>query len=242
MEPNYDLKELEYKVDLTNNDYTQVSNLQSKIPKVVNDILDKEKNQQENPNKINKNCSTWNNIFKLNDGKNYLNGQNQIINCNVSLNNYEKFINFPDCEIVYLIDSTGSMSDYLTQTKNKCIDISKKLMEHYKKIHFKFGAVFYKDPVDSQYDIHSFFPLTSSINQLQKSFDQVTAAGGGDYPEDWVGAYDIILKKMKFTNSTKIIIHISDAPSHGKIFYYDDKYPEESEKLINIIKKFKEEN
>ena len=253
IDPNYDLKQLEYKVDLNDKDYIPVSDLKSEIPKVVNNIIsnrniqkEQEQNKiinEENKNSPNENSITWKNVFKLNNNNyNFFNHENQIVNCNITLDEYDKFYNFPTCEIIYLIDSTGSMSSYLSQTKNKCIDISKKLMEHYKKINFKFGAVFYKDPVDCIEDIHSFFPLTSNINQLQKSFDQVTASGGGDAPEDWVGAYDIILNKIKFTNSTTIVIHICDAPAHGNIFCDDNNYNTENEKLINIIKKFNEQN
>ena len=249
-EPNYDLKNLDYEVNLTNNYYVQLSDFRSEIPKIVNDIIDDkviQKEQKQITNKENKTISektiTWKSVFKIYNDKNILrDGKKQVINCNISLDGYYKFINFPCCEVVYLNDSTGSMSSYLAQTKIKCIDISKKLMEHYKIINFKFGAVFYKDPINCSGDIHSFFPLTSDIEKLENSFNQITASGGGDGPEDWVGGYDIILNRMKFTNSTSVIIHITDASAHGKIFCDYDYYDEESEKLINIIKRFKNEN
>ena len=137
-EPNYDLKNLDYEVNLTNNYYVQLSDFRSEIPKIVNDIIDDkviQKEQKQITNKENKTISektiTWKTVFKIYNDKNILrDGKKQVINCNISLDGYYKFINFPCCEVVYLIDSTGSMSSYLTQTKIKCIDISKKLMEH----------------------------------------------------------------------------------------------------------------
>ena len=39
---------------------------------------------------------------------------------------------------------------------------------------------------------------------------------GGDGAEDWVGGYDIALNKILWRNGKKIIVHICDAPAHGK--------------------------
>lgn len=77
----------------------------------------------------------------------------------MKLEKYDILINFPSCKIVYRIISTCSLGPYLTYTKNKCIDITKKLMEHKRKIKFRLGAVFYKEPIDCFNDVHSFFLL-----------------------------------------------------------------------------------
>ena len=62
--------------------------------------------------------------------------------------------------------------------------------------------------------------------------------GGGDYPEDWVGAYEIALDKNRIgwrKNSVKIIIHITDAGAHGKEFSRGDWHPEQGVLLIKLI-------
>ena len=47
IDPNYDLKQLEYKVDLNDKDYIPVSDLKSEIPKVVNNIISNRNIQKE---------------------------------------------------------------------------------------------------------------------------------------------------------------------------------------------------
>jgi len=42
--------------------------------------------------------------------------------------------------------------------------------------------------------------------------------GGGDEPEDWVGAYKLVNEKISWRNGNKLIIHLADAGVHGKLF------------------------
>ena len=78
--------------------------------------------------------------------------------------------------------------------------------------------------------------------------NSIDAKGGGDTPEDWVGAYKIALDEddMKWRkNSVKIIIHIADAGAHTLRFSKGDKKhnkPEYEIGLVNLIKKCAEDN
>ena len=42
--------------------------------------------------------------------------------------------------------------------------------------------------------------------------------GGGDDSEDWIWAYEKILYDIRWSNRTKLVIHIADFPIHWKIF------------------------
>ena len=77
--------------------------------------------------------------------------------------------------------------------------------------------------------------------------NSIEAKGGGDTPEDWVGAYEYALNKYKMKwrkKSIKIIIHIADAGAHALRFSDDDIKHNKKEYEIgleNLIKKCAEE-
>lgn len=48
-------------------------------------------------------------------------------------------------DIVYMIDSTGSMSNWIEVVKNKCEEISLNLKVNIKNFDMNFGGVFYRD-------------------------------------------------------------------------------------------------
>ena len=70
------------------------------------------------------------------------------------------------------------------------------------------------------------------MNSLPAQINAISATGGGDIPEDWVGAYKLANEKISWRNGMKVIIHLADAGAHGKLFTKSDKYPEEEKKLI----------
>ena len=153
-----------------------------------------------------------------------------------------------ELDIVYMIDSTGSMSNWINGVKNKCKEISDKLKENeiLKNYDINFGGVFYRDPVDSIDDEHEYQPL-GSVDDLKRGMKFISAEGGGDAPEDWVGGYDLVLdERMKWRKkSLKIIIHIADAGAHTLRFTdgdYKHNLKEYEIGLVDNIKKCAKKN
>ena len=143
-----------------------------------------------------------------------------------------------DFDILYMIDGTGSMESYIEAAKQKCIEISEELEKTYiKKLNFKYGVIFYRDPIDDKNDKHEKYPLDDIIN-IKEKIKNVKAYGGGDEPEDWVGAFKIALDTdiIKWREGIKLIIHIADAPAHGDEFAGESNYIDEGPKLIEQIK------
>ncbi len=151
--------------------------------------------------------------------------------------NYDIFENSKNFDVLYLIDSTGSMASYITAAKEETKNIANQLKSIYPKMKFKYGYVFYRDPIDSTGDSHEIIDLTDDINSLSEKIGNILAMGGGDEPEDWVGAYKLANEKISWRNGNKVIIHLTDAGAHGKLFTPYDKYPEEEKKLIDEIEK-----
>ena len=135
-------------------------------------------------------------------------------------------------DILFLVDATGSMSSYIIAAKEETKNISKELKKLYPEKMFQYGYIFYRDPIDSKSDKHEVIDLTDNVNSFPEKIGLISANGGGDEPEDWVGAYKLANEKISWRNGIKVIIHLADAGAHGKLFTKYDKYPEEENKLI----------
>ena len=189
--------------------------------------------------------------MKYDEEKSMQNYRPNGINFNIDYTNlYTKLENYyQKLDIVYMIDSTGSMSSWIKGVKEKCVEILNKLNENkmFEMIDIKFGGVFYRDPIDEEGDIHEHQEL-GSVEDLKIKLETIKAKGGGDTPEDWKGAYDIALDNltMKWRNdSIKIIFHIADAGAHTLRFSDgDEKHnnPEYEQGLVNLILKCAKNN
>ena len=139
-------------------------------------------------------------------------------------------------DIVYLIDATSSMDPFIKAAKSTAGNISKILRQKFPETNFQYGYVFYRDPIDSPSDIHEIIDLTDDVNSLPEKIGKIRPKGGGDIPEDWVGAYRKVNEEINWRNdSTKVIFHLADAGAHGKLFTPYDKYEAEEEKLIKEL-------
>ena len=80
-------------------------------------------------------------------------------------------------DIVYLIDATGSMEEEINSVKEQDINILKDLKDKFPDINFNFGAIFYRDKIDSPSDKNNFFSLTDNIETLREQISTVNAYG-----------------------------------------------------------------
>ena len=143
--------------------------------------------------------------------------------------------------IVYMIDGIGSMQNWIEAAGDRCLKISEDLKNQFPDLDFRFGGIFYRDPIDKPTDIHEIFDLTNDYEDLKNKFSNVKADGGGDDPEDWVGAYSSALN-LNWRDGTKLIIHIADAAAHTKEFCGEINHEEEAGKLQKILKSVADKN
>ena len=142
-----------------------------------------------------------------------------------------------DFDLLFLVDATGSMGSYIISAKEETKNISSELRKQHPDRNFQYGYIFYRDPIDSSSDIHEVIDLTDDVNSIPEKIGKIDATGGGDMPEDWVGAYKLVNEKIKWRDGEKVIIHLADAGAHGKLFTPSDKYPDEEGKLIQELEK-----
>ena len=139
-------------------------------------------------------------------------------------------------DILFLVDATGSMGGAIDKVKMEIIYIAVNLLKKrgMKKYDLSLAAIFYRDPVASSRDIHEVFDFDKNALDFKNFVNNVTADGGGDFPEDWAGAFNLAKNLTWRVNSTKFIVHIADAPGHGD----DDSHSQEGKKTDEIITYF----
>ena len=144
-----------------------------------------------------------------------------------------------EVDIIYLLDATGSMGHEISALNKNIVKIYNDLNEKFKDLNldFNFGAVFYRDIIDSPKDKNEYFQLTNDVEKLKDNISTIKPYGGGDLPEDWVTGYNLALNEINWRNGFKLIIHIADAGAHGEEFTKGDSYPDQGAKLISLIKK-----
>ena len=140
-----------------------------------------------------------------------------------------------DFDIIYLIDGTGSMGAEINAAKEQVINILNELKNKYPDYSFNFGAIFYRDVIDSPSDQNDFFNLTDNMETLKNKISNMKANGGGDTPEDWVWGYKTAVENVAWREGTKLIIHIADAGAHGTEFSSGDTHPEQGPLLYKYI-------
>jgi len=149
-------------------------------------------------------------------------------------------------DIVYLIDSTGSMGDEVKNASKLVNDNADYLTGKFTLYDFQFGVIYYSDKIDCETDKDGFYPLTKDLKEIKNFCDKWEIQSGGDEAEDWAGGYEIALNEMKWRDDKRIIVHICDAPAHGEKFSKncDDNHKERmhEKKLEDLIKKCAEDN
>ena len=84
-----------------------------------------------------------------------------------------------DFDLLFLVDATASMGTYIISAKEETKNISKELRKLYPDRNFKYGYIFYRDPIDSHSDIHEVIDLTDDVNSIPEKIAKISATGGG---------------------------------------------------------------
>jgi Mg-chelatase subunit ChlD len=144
-------------------------------------------------------------------------------------------------EVVFCLDTTGSMGGLIDGAKQKIWAICNQIAGGKPTPDLKVGLVAYRDRGDEY--ITKVFDLTSDLDAIHGHIKKFVATGGGDTPESVNQALDDAVNKIKWSTdkrTLRIIFLVGDAPPH--MDYPDDvKYPVTCKKacekgiLINTI-------
>lgn len=132
----------------------------------------------------------------------------------------------PDVEVVFCLDTTGSMGGLINAAKQKIWAISNQIASGTPTPRVKVGLVAFRDRGDEY--VTKIFDLTDDLDAIHGHLMGFKAQGGGDFPESVNQALNEAVTKIQWSNNKKtlkMIFLVGDAPPH--MDYPDDvKYPD----------------
>ncbi|KAF0450818.1 kinase-like protein [Gigaspora margarita] len=165
-------------------------------------------------------------------------------------NNVSKTIinieNSKNVDLCFVLDCTSSMDGHIKAAKGHILKVANYVNSYNSNIKFWIGFCGYRDHCDS--DRLQIFDFTDSLEKFKIYITtKVTAIGGGDEPEDVLGGLNAAITRMTWSNATRVLIHIGDAPPHGRRFNnaVDDRYPNGDPKGLtaeSVLKKMQSKN
>jgi hypothetical protein len=138
----------------------------------------------------------------------------------------------PEVEVVFCLDTTGSMTGLIDAAKKKIWSISNQIAAGKPTPHLKIGLVAYRDRGDAY--ITKVIDLTDDLDKVHGDLMGFQAQGGGDFPESVNQALYDAVHKIHWSNdkkTLKMIFLVGDAPPH--MDYPDDvKYPQTCKEAV----------
>jgi hypothetical protein len=121
----------------------------------------------------------------------------------------------PRVELVFALDTTGSMSGLIDGAKRKIWSMAQFIAQGQPKPDVRIGLVAYRDIGDAY--VTRFYDLSDDLDTVFEHLSSFEAAGGGDTPEHVSKAlYDAIYKTSWTQDQTalKQVYLVGDAPPH----------------------------
>lgn len=121
----------------------------------------------------------------------------------------------PLIEVVFCLDSTGSMGGEIAAAKEKIWDIANKIMEGKPRPRVRMGVVTYRDRGDDY--VTKKVALTEDIDKVHEFLMKIEAGGGGDGPEDVRTALKVSTEEAGWSTekgAIKLVFLVGDAPPH----------------------------
>jgi Mg-chelatase subunit ChlD len=132
----------------------------------------------------------------------------------------------PQIEVVFVLDTTGSMGGLITAAKEKIWSIASTMASAQTAPEIKMGLVAFRDRGDAY--VTQSVTLSSDLDSMYAKLMDFKADGGGDSPESVNQALHDAVNGMSWSqnpNTYKVVFLVGDAPAH--MDYQDDvKYPQ----------------
>jgi Mg-chelatase subunit ChlD len=127
----------------------------------------------------------------------------------------------PEVEVVFCLDTTGSMGGLINAAKQKIWAISNQIAAGTPTPRVKIGLVAFRDRGDAY--ITKVFDLTDDLDAIHGHLMGFQAQGGGDFPESVNQALHEAVTKITWSKdkkTLKMVFLVGDAPPH--MDYADD--------------------
>lgn len=123
--------------------------------------------------------------------------------------------NRPVVDVVFVLDTTGSMSSLLDGAKKKVWELARFIAQGQPAPDLRIGLVAYRDEGDEY--VTKFFDLTDDLDGVYQNLSAFTAGGGGDTPEHVAKGLSEAVQRASWStskNALKLIYLVGDAPPH----------------------------
>ncbi|MCB9555501.1 MAG: VWA domain-containing protein [Deltaproteobacteria bacterium] len=146
----------------------------------------------------------------------------------------------PKVDIVFVLDTTGSMSGLLAGAKRKIWSIANSVMRGQPRPDLRIGLIGYRDLGDSY--VTRRYALTSEIDDVYQQLRRLRADGGGDFPEHVNRALAEAIRKMQWRRGKVLrqVFLVGDAPPHeGRDGLYSHQLAQEAKQrgiIINAVR------
>ncbi|EGV19314.1 vWA domain-containing protein [Thiocapsa marina] len=127
----------------------------------------------------------------------------------------------PLVEVVFVLDTTGSMGGLIQTAKDKIWSIASTMASAQPAPEIRIGLVAYRDRGDDY--VTQVVDLSRDIDAIQASLMDFEAAGGGDGPESVNQALHEAIHRISWSrdpDAYKVVFLVGDAPPH--LDYQDD--------------------
>ena len=146
-------------------------------------------------------------------------------------------------DLLYLMDTTGSMEQYVDITKKRLKEIMNKIKHECSGVDINLGFIGYKDVAEIKINDFLNIDFTTDHESVKKEIENIKVGGGDDTAEDVAWAFERALEK-NWASNARFAILVGDAPCHG-IKYHEkdlmDDYPNGVPGRENEIEKLVEE-
>lgn len=116
-------------------------------------------------------------------------------------------------DVLFLLDSTGSMSDEIRQIKNTLQSIADQVSRLSSSPDLRFAMVSYRDRSDDY--VTRLYDFDRNVERFRQGIREVRADGGGDYPESLNRALHEAVNDANWReDAIRLVFLIADAPPH----------------------------
>ncbi len=147
----------------------------------------------------------------------------------------------PKIDVVFALDTTGSMGGLIRGAKRKIWAMANQIVSGQPKPHVRIGLIGYRDLGDAY--VTRRYALTEDMEDVYARLKKFKANGGGDTPEHVNKALADAIRKMKWRQGDKVlkmIFLVGDAPPHeGRSGLYSARLAREAKEkgiVINTVR------
>jgi hypothetical protein len=153
----------------------------------------------------------------------------------ITLNN-APIAEWAQLDLLFLIDSTGSMADEIDKLKTTMQTIANEIGALPERPDVRYGLVAYRDRGDAF--VVRAYDFTSDLGAFQRTLASLQACCGGDEPESVNEALHRSIHELSWRsdNTVRLVLLVADAPPH---LDYQEQYSYDTDMIVAVRKGIK---